>query len=103
VYHTRVVSAIRAALDAGERKVLSFLRFHTEGGRAPQAIDASERELIGETGERSAGTNLNTPEDLAAERAQFGSRAAPHAETVEPRAAPSGRLRRAADAGEALP
>jgi molybdopterin-guanine dinucleotide biosynthesis protein A len=84
VYHTRVLVAIRAALDAGERKVLSFLRFTLSDGRAPRAIDASERELVGETRERSAGINLNTPEDLAAERAQLGSRAASHARETLP-------------------
>lgn len=84
VYHTRVLAAIRSALDAGERKVLSFLRFTLSDGRAPRAIDASERDLVGGTGERSAGINLNTPEDLAAERAQLGARAAPHAGSRAP-------------------
>ncbi len=61
VYHTRLLPRVRAALDAGERKVTSFLapEFGAHPARvAHVAAPASD-----------AAVNLNTPADLARERA----------------------------------
>lgn len=64
--HTR--AAVRAALDAGERKVLSFERFALASGRTPRVGSTVLEAFDG------AGTNVNTPSDLDRAQALSGAR-----------------------------
>lgn len=73
VYHTRALHAIRAALDAGERKVLSFLRHPAANGELPRVSWTAERELCAERSIVMPALNLNSPEDLSAERARWAT------------------------------
>ncbi|MFN0243136.1 MAG: molybdenum cofactor guanylyltransferase [Planctomycetota bacterium] len=63
--HTR--AAVRAALDAGERKVLSFARFALPSGRKPRVGATTLGAFAG------AGTNVNTPADLDRAQALVGA------------------------------
>jgi len=68
VYHTRALVSIRAALDAGERKVTSFRHRRDARGRLPRVVLVQPSDLAGAFGADDPTVNLNTPEDLAAER-----------------------------------
>lgn len=63
VYHTRLLPRVRAALDAGERKVTSFF--------APEFGADAARVAHLTAGASGAELNLNTPADLERERAEF--------------------------------
>lgn len=63
VYHTRLLPRVRAALDAGERKVTSFF--------APEFGAEAARVAYLDTGASGAELNLNTPADLERERAEL--------------------------------
>jgi molybdenum cofactor guanylyltransferase len=69
VYRRSCLPAVRAALDAGERRVVAFERHPTAEGRAPRVGRLSEDELEPELAARRPSANVNTPEDLARERA----------------------------------
>jgi molybdopterin-guanine dinucleotide biosynthesis protein A len=71
VYHTRVLHSIRAALDAGERKVLSFTRHRDASGALPRVVLVPESELAIARSNDTFTANVNTREDLAAERARW--------------------------------
>lgn len=69
VYHRRCAAAMRAALAAGERRVVAFLA-HPAEDEAPLRVGrVHERELGGPRRERAL--NLNTPHDFARERARW--------------------------------
>jgi molybdopterin-guanine dinucleotide biosynthesis protein A len=76
VDHTRALFAIRAALRAGERKVLSFARHTLRDGTLPRIVAVPESDLRGRGGAETsinvdtAVINVNTPDDLSAERAR---------------------------------
>ena len=72
VYRRTCLASIRAALQAGERKVVSFLRFPMSDGRLPRSGSLLETDLGGGLAEAGVAHNLNTPEDLRLEIAAGG-------------------------------
>lgn len=66
VYHVRCAPFVRAALEAGERKLLSFRAIEIAGRRLSVA-ELDERELAPQR--RGAACNVNTPADYHAESA----------------------------------
>ena len=74
MYHTRALHSIRAALDAGERKVLSFMRHAGANGDLPRVVCASEGELCADPAITTSVINVNTPEDLSAEQAHHAAK-----------------------------
>jgi molybdenum cofactor guanylyltransferase len=74
VYHARALDSVRAALDDGERKVLSFARYPAASGALPRVVFVPLSELCAELGIPRALVNVNTPEDLAAERAYMAAK-----------------------------
>lgn len=69
VYHTRLLPRVRAALDAGERKVTSFLA--PAFGAQPARVAWLDVRACAADG---AELNLNTPADLERERARQHTR-----------------------------
>jgi len=67
VYRRTCLEPVRAALQAGERKLVSFLRFKTSDGRRPRSGNLLEADLPGGLAAAGVAHNLNTPEDLRAE------------------------------------
>lgn len=75
VYHKRCLAPVRAALDHGERRMISFHGYPLAGLPQPRAelrvAELAERELLLALGLAEEGrltANLNTPEELARER-----------------------------------
>jgi molybdopterin-guanine dinucleotide biosynthesis protein A len=68
VYAPTCAAPMRAALSAGQRRVLAFLDHPREDGRPVLAERLSERELDPELRARDLALNLNTPEELERER-----------------------------------
>ena len=62
LYHRRVAPAIRAALERGERRLVSFYRGLRVRAVGPQELEPYDRD-------GRAFFNINTPEDLAQARA----------------------------------
>lgn len=75
VYSRSCLTSVRAALDAGQRKVLAFESFPTEGGELPKVGWLREAELDEGLRERECAFNVNTPPDLL--RARANKRALP--------------------------
>lgn len=75
VYHTRLLASIRVALAAGERRAIAFLDHPAGQGALPRVDWIDERELAFPSPERqlelpvaAPSFNVNTPDDLQAER-----------------------------------
>ena len=76
VYHTAILPCVRAALDAGQFKMTSFVEHPKADGRLPRNATLSYAELAdGGMPVVDPATNLNTPDELARERARRGARA----------------------------
>jgi len=67
VYRRTCLEPVRAALDAGERKVVAFHALQTSTGARLRIGTLHERELEGSLVRRDVARNVNTPADLAAE------------------------------------
>jgi molybdopterin-guanine dinucleotide biosynthesis protein A len=71
VYHVRVLPAVRAALDAGERRMTAFTAHPLADGRRPRIETLDPRAL----GAAHATLNVNDPRDLAAARGHLATEA----------------------------
>jgi molybdopterin-guanine dinucleotide biosynthesis protein A len=67
VYHVRVLPAVRAALDAGERRMIAPFEHSLASGSGPCLASVHAREL----GAERATDNLNDPADLERARSHF--------------------------------
>jgi len=56
VYHTRIAPAVRAALDAGQRRMIAFFDHEFEDGRRPR-LDTFD---VAQAGSAASVMNLNT-------------------------------------------
>ncbi|MDP6539980.1 MAG: molybdenum cofactor guanylyltransferase [Planctomycetota bacterium] len=72
IYHRRCLAPMRAALAAGRRRVLAFLDFPTEGGRAVRWGTLPAADPPGSAACAERVVNLNTPEEWERERASEG-------------------------------
>ena len=68
-YHTRVAPAVRAALDADERRMTAVFRHPLSDGRPPR-LEVLDAEPLGHA---RALANVNTSADLVRARAEFGA------------------------------
>ena len=67
VYHTRVLPAVRSAIDAGERRMIAF--HGKKGGHGPVRVRSLRAERLGAPLAERCLCNVNTPEELERERA----------------------------------
>jgi molybdenum cofactor guanylyltransferase len=74
IYRRSCLDPIRAALESGERKVTSFLRFPKSDGTLPRFGSLREDELPSELAGVDLARNLNTPEELLLEIDAGGGR-----------------------------
>jgi molybdopterin-guanine dinucleotide biosynthesis protein A len=73
VYHARVLPAVRSALDAGERRMISFHApaFHAQGGsRGPLRVRSLRAERLGAAPAERFPTTVHPPDALARARAR---------------------------------
>jgi molybdopterin-guanine dinucleotide biosynthesis protein A len=69
VYRRTCLEPVRAALAAGERRIIAFHPLPGPAGRALAIGTLSERDLQPDLVERGVARNVNTPADMAAELA----------------------------------
>jgi len=69
VYRRTCLEPVRAALAAGERRIIAFHPFPTAAGRPLRIGTLDERELPGGLVARGVARNVNTPAELSAELA----------------------------------
>ncbi|MFN0008185.1 MAG: molybdenum cofactor guanylyltransferase [Planctomycetota bacterium] len=71
VYHRNCLEPVRAALAAGQRRVVAFHDFPASAGRPLRIGTIHERDLPGALVRRGVARNVNTPADLTAEAAAW--------------------------------
>ena len=73
VYRKTCLEPVRAALAAGERRIISFHGLPTASGRPLRIGTLDERDLPGALVSRGVAANVNTPADLSAEHASWSA------------------------------
>jgi molybdopterin-guanine dinucleotide biosynthesis protein A len=73
VYHTRALPAIRAALRAGQRAMLSFMEHPGADGELPRVLWTDVAEACAGRSLARPALNLNSLEDLSSERALWAA------------------------------